>query len=414
MHCKKILSFALAGSLVFMAGCDRTVESGTYRLNVYPSLGKIQDAKVWIYAANNKTRIAKGVTGTTGHIGVFPGGGVGPAVVRVFSSTDVNSQYFDESLGGYISMPSGQGMHALVPSKYGNYAVTPLTELAYQIAINLDLFPLTAREVNALNERVRAMFAPELKSILSPPTILGALPDCPDPEAGTCLQDTQADRYALRLMALARLGDGQTRPMLSVMNALREDILDSDGDNIGVIDSLDRNGDSMTTPYDTTTLIDDMNSWLSSLAATYGSSELQAAVASDSEYPDISLTINMNNIDDGSNFTGCGAGDSALPDSVKGKTITMTFDQSDVAAPYDDNSRLSFTFCSNGQLRLRADYTVVDNNFETDVVDSIQTDYIWRQVSTGLVYELVTMNDSLFEVNVYGNYGSDYYGRFAP
>lgn len=414
MHCKKILSAVLAGSLL-LAGCDKDPESYNFRLKVYPSLGELQLAKVRVYEADGRTLIGKGYTGTVGEVELSTGPGTGPILIKVFS--DGTTTYFDESLDGFVGLPAGEAMHALVPSRIGAVAVTPLTDLAYRIAVAQGLFPLTANEVNELNERVRTALAPELNSIIRPVTILGEMPVCSgDPATDTCLDDTQENRYALRLAAMALLGNGEALPAVHVMNALRSDILDADGDGVGVIDGLDRNGDPINQAYDPNTLVPDVKNLLSGLAGSHGSPELQAAVADAAQYPDISLSVDLANIDDGSNFSGCsGVDDPNLPAALKNQSFHLTYQQADATSPYTDEEMWLFTFCSNGQLRIGYDYEVLTNvPYETVVVDAMQTNYTWKKVANNMDYEVVVMNGALYEINIYGENRGIYYGQFVP
>lgn len=440
MHCKKLVSVAIAGVLLLDAGCDKSVDSKNYRLTVYPSLGMMKYAKVRIYAADGRTLLRKGNTGVNGIVGVAVGPVRGPVVIAVQGHRDVvydyllgsieGAWYFDENVGEFVSFPAGSVMRAVVPSAYGEYAVTPLTELAYRIAVDQQLFPLTTGEVNTLNGRVRDALAPELDSIIAPPTIIAdkatvtgldeSLPkdrfawlDALDPEFSP-LEDTQANRYALRLAAMAKVGNGA----LSTMYALNADILDEatgvdingdmvdDRDGTGIINNYDINGVDLGAPYDPVTLVGDMNTALASFVDTF-------AVAGFPVAADISLNLDLSNIDDGSNFTGCGPGDSDLPDDVKGVSLNMTFEQGNVVSPYDNEEVLRVSFCSNGQLRLDSDYYVVADSFTATAIDAIETDYTWVQSANNMVYEMVTMDGLLFEVNVYGDNGSIYYGRFV-
>lgn len=404
MHCKKPLSAAIACVLFMLSGCDRTTESGNYRLQLSPSLGMIKNANVRVYDADGRTLMGKGTTGTVGSLGMYPGPARGPVVVSILG--DADATYYDEYLLSDVSFPTGQSMHALLASPYGNYGVSPLTELAYRIAVDQGLFPLTANEVNILNERVRAAFAPELSSLVEPMTIIDStalLDFLVNPMA-----DTMANRYAVRLAALSILGSAESRPALTVMNALSNDILD------GVIDGLDKNSNPLTIPYDPNTIVADMTANLNTVAGMYASPALASAV---SGYAPMSLTIDLANIDDGSNFSGCvDDAVSTLPPGIIGETINMYFEAIDSASPFASGEATSFTFCKNGQLRIGSDYYVVSNTFATliDPLDPVPVVYTWEQNRNGLVYEVVALDNVIYEVNLYGEKGALYFGRFLP
>lgn len=408
MHCKKLIT-VVAVSLLFVSGCDRTVEHPNHRLNIFPSLGLIQEAKVRVYAADGQTLLAKGTTGQTGQAGLYAGGGKGPAVIEL--RAEAGTVYYDEALNAFVSLPAGTTMHALVSAPVGSFAVTPLTELAYRIAVDQHLFPLSSAEVNTLNERVRLSFAPELDDITVPPTLVSA------PVPSYSLTDTQANRYAVRLMALAQLGAAQSLPAASVMNALNVDILD------GTIDALDKNNQAITTPYNGNSADPDyIAPALTDILSSIAQPTLPAEPVVDAAFaatimaytpPPSPLVIDLTNIDDGSNFTGCVAGGSTLPTSLQDLTTNLTFEQSDQTSPYANGETLRFTFCANGQLRLANNYYVVANNYVEQVIDAIEIRYSWTMSGNNMVYETVVMNTDLFEVNVYDSNGV-YYGRFIP
>jgi hypothetical protein len=447
MHCKKPLSVAIACVLFMLSGCDRSSESGNYRLNISPSLGMVKNATVRVYADDGRTLVGKGTTGSNGVAGMYIGGYKGPLVISIQGDNDAT--YFDENLGYEVTFPTGYSMRVLANNSYGNYGVSPLTELAYRIAVDEQLFPLSVYEVNTLNERVRAALAPELDSITRPMTIvdevlLASLAALPQEER---LVDTMGNRYALRLAALADLGVGQERPALAVMSALGSDILDDLDDNddmvideldnikAGKIDSLDKYGNALATPYNPVTIIDDLNTALNARAGQYAAPDLINAVAN----YNISLTggtvmVDLAIADDGTNFTGCVNNGALLvdndlyPKAVAGRVQNMRFQMVDASAPFGQNQVELFTFCANGQLRLTNSYYPVSNTFEIDIIEEELVDpldplspltiksaiYTWRQNSNGMVYELMVLDRILYEVNIYGEKGLLYYGRFVP
>jgi len=330
MHCKKLMSVLALGSMALLSACDRTVENSTNRLNIYPSLGLIQEAKVRVYAADGKTLLAKGSTGKTGLMGIYAGKGVEPAVIELEATNA--TVYYDEAQMAFVSLPAGTTMYALVSAPFGNFAVTPLTDMAYRIAVDKKLFPLSKSEVEILNERVRAAFAPELSDITLPPTILSA------PLFPKVLSDIPEYRYAVRLIALAQLGSNNASSIVSVMQAMGVDVLD------GVIDGLDKNSQPIATPY-----IVDPNSpdYIANalpnifLQIAYPTPPEESVVddafataLSAVDYAPFSVNIDLTNIDDGSNFTGCQSASSALPVTIQDLSTNLKFERGDITSPY--------------------------------------------------------------------------------
>lgn len=190
---------------------------------VTPSLGLVSNATLRALEPDNSTEIAVGETGDNGEALIDLGSYSGPVIYEV--SGDDDAMYYDEVLMTQVPFPAGNVIRALSPTT-NDAAITPLTELAYQLAVNAGNFPLTAEIINDLNEAVRAGLAPGLNNILSVPTLLGG-----DSDPGS-LADDEAGRYALVLAALAYLAENDVNgsPALTVLQALVADIADGDID----------------------------------------------------------------------------------------------------------------------------------------------------------------------------------------
>lgn len=191
---------------------------------VTPSLGKMSQYRIDVFSADGETLLGSATVADEAAPVVQLSEGAGPFLVVVTALAD--AQYFDEALGTVVSLPEGRVIHA-VANTTADLGVTPLTELAYQLAQLFDLFPLTTDRVQQVNAAVQRVLAPGLENILLPPTVLGA--------AGvSSLADDPAGRYGLVLAALAYLGenDESGRPALASLDALLADLADGRMDEL--------------------------------------------------------------------------------------------------------------------------------------------------------------------------------------
>ncbi|WP_156970575.1 bifunctional 2',3'-cyclic-nucleotide 2'-phosphodiesterase/3'-nucleotidase [Andreprevotia chitinilytica] len=189
---------ALALTLVACNSTDSTSSS-----TVQPSLGLITGADVVLKSLDGKV-LATGATNAQGVVSFELKNGLqtlqGPFLVEVDGKA--GAKYFDEGLNTDVDLPAGESLHAVVNTLSASIGVTTLTEVAYNRLLTLKggkLATAGAADVNQANEEVRAQFAPELKSIVSAPQIVGS-----QTAAGT-LDDDEGGRYALKLTALAKL-----------------------------------------------------------------------------------------------------------------------------------------------------------------------------------------------------------------
>lgn len=84
-----------------------------------------------------------------------------------------------------------------------------------------------------------------------------------------------------------------------------------------------------------------------------------------------------------------------LPESVKGKVVTMEFNYASNGAPYSNGDKVLFTFSSGGSLMLSEQYTVVSEN-----VELVETEYVWTDSINALKYALSLLNNEIHEVNL--------------
>ena len=223
----------------------------TSTIAVTPSLGLVMNAAAEIFAANGTTRLASEAIGDSGLLDITIEGYTGP-IVAVLTAT-AETKYYDEALATFVSVPAGTKLHAIAESVKA-LAITPLTEIAYQLAKQQNAFPLTSSSVTTINNRVKSALAPSINNILTAPLLLdGSTSSIPANTSGN---------YALILAALAELGkdDVSGTPALAITNKLVEDLVD------GKIDSK-ANGVDINAPY--TDFINDMSAALSSAANDY-------------------------------------------------------------------------------------------------------------------------------------------------
>ena len=272
-------------------------------ITVVPSLGMITDATVNIYKSDGTSLIDSGNLGSDGQFTITITGYSGPIIIEVAGNAD--AKYYDEALGSWIDYPSGTSIHAMAPTSSGSFAVTMLTELAFQNAVINSNFPISAATVIQLNEYIRSWLIPEINNLLATPMLFDS-----NITQGS-MENEVAGRYALRLAGLANLGSMQPAPTLAVLLALIEDTKD------GVIDG--KNGLlTVDAPYSDFWV--QMSTLLSALASSYGTPDLITAVAS---YPRVPIAAIANNA--AQNLTVGTPMPSLTPLNVSGGATPYTF-----------------------------------------------------------------------------------------
>ncbi|WP_414430878.1 hypothetical protein ACMG4M_05560 [Alcanivorax sp. IL3] len=233
----------------------------TETVTISPSLGRISDATVKIYDANYEEVIGEGSLDETGKAQIsVTYSKLEPAIVEV--TAGANSSYFDES-AGEVALPEGTKLHAITEDP-ASTAVTPLTELAWQLALNQGSFPLDAERVEMMNDAVAKLFSGGLRSITYAPEVLSEMPA---PNSQTIAFD---DLYAALLGAFAMVGSAEASPALAVLDDLSQDITDGFLNN------------TFFTPEDVNYVYGDfgaeLRTKLESWVATYGNDAAQQAI----------------------------------------------------------------------------------------------------------------------------------------
>lgn len=233
----------------------------TETLTISASLGRITDATVKIYAADYEQVIGEGALDENGKAQItVTYSQLEPAIVEV--TAGANSSYFDEA-AGEVALAEGSKLHAMTTDP-ASTAVTPLTELAWQLALNKGSFPLDAERVELMNDAVSKLFSGGLRSITYAPEILAEMPA---PNSQTIGLD---DLYAALLGAFAKVGSAEGSPALAVLEDLSQDVAD------GVLN------DNFFTPEDVNYVYEDfgaeLRAELESWIATYGNDAAQEAI----------------------------------------------------------------------------------------------------------------------------------------
>ncbi len=199
-------------------------------ISIVASLGLIKNADVTV-STSDGTAIGSATSGEDGTVSITHDGSyTGPVLVTV--SGNDTATYFDEAKGLDLPLPIGSSIRAYAPSPLASIGVTILTELAAQLVANLE-GAVTADDITAINESVRANFAPDVSDILLPPVLVSA-----DNFNAQALVDDEASKYALRIAALAGLASGTESPALAILNQLSSDLADGDIDGLGVNGAL--------------------------------------------------------------------------------------------------------------------------------------------------------------------------------
>lgn len=390
---------------------DVAAEDTTEEVTVSASLGLISGATVRILQPDGTEitgasgTLAADGTVTITHDGTYDG----PIIVEVVGND--SATYFDESTGANQPFGADQVLRAVAPSIDAAVGVTILTDLAYQQAAALG-GSLTADDVNAINESIRQMFAPDVEDILVPPVLVGL-----DNFTQGTLEDTDAGRYALRLAALANMAAGAENPALAILAQLRADLEDGDLDGQSAtanISDLYYTANDFAASFATAVNLAAANlgnSDLVTAAANFGLNtalniltELtESGVALPSE-----ITDRINNVIDAISGdpagicetlqpTGDGTFESAtIPSHFTAEAFDLEFFAADSAAPNDDGDTATFLFSSSGKLSIDdvevADDPILCNGFDSEAV--------WLDEENGIIYGASSLTGEFNEVNI--------------
>ncbi|AOT08291.1 hypothetical protein [Pseudoalteromonas luteoviolacea] len=282
---KPFQGLCLGLALLSLSGCldnddddpvTNPVDQST-KVTVTPSLGLIKNADVQLLTLANK-QVVEGATGSTGEDGTaiitVPSGTTGPFIVEVKPTAE--SEYFDESKGQFLPLPSTTTLRAVMASLQDQVGVTTLTEIAANSIISANVVDATS--VNAVNEQIKNALAPALDNILQAPQLVS------ENVAGSINND-QAGIYATTLAGLAKLGSSQDNPAIAILNSLKADFLDN------VLDG--KVGDQVfeNPVYNADTFVSDLSSQISAYANSFGVAALSADINGIFSLDDIKKTL---------------------------------------------------------------------------------------------------------------------------
>lgn len=313
----------------------------TQSISATPSLGQVQGASVKLYQADGTTLLGSTQLAADGSVSIeYAGDYSGAIVLELVGSA--SSSYFDEATGSDIATGSGVLLHALAPSRTTISAITPLTEIAYQIALSQNV-TLTDAVINDINQRVRLALAPELSDLLAIPRLFNSTTTAAD------LGDDDAGRYALKLAALAKLGATDATPALTLIAQLAADL--ADGDLDGQAEGSAISG----LLYTPASFAADLQTQLTTMAASYGNSALQTAAAG---YASASTSIDISNLGGGNNSGGgstsaCGDTSSAenfFASNAGNITVYATGGNGNMTTFFDAAASYQLTLVASGSL----------------------------------------------------------------
>lgn len=315
-------SFITVACAMALGACGDNSNKSNGSVGASPSLGQFRNATVYFYQADGSSEIGNVEVGEDGKAQIDTGGYAGPVVVEVRGDDD--AEYFDEASGQFERFPAASSLFAIAPATGNVTAVTPLTDAAYRVVLRNSLLPLSAQEVNELNQIISDALAGGI-DILTPPSLVNAaMPmDLPATDAG---------RYALVLAALAYLGaDGSndevstTPAALAVLAALGEDLAD------GVIDNMN-DGQPISAAY--SDFVTEFSAAIANAAGAYAGSALSGEVNDgDAGYTTPSTDLSaLNEVEDSGDGDNGNGGDnpdttvdsSGLQDLGSGDGVTGT------------------------------------------------------------------------------------------
>lgn len=254
------LRTALLALGLALAGCNDN-DTPSSPLTVSPSLGLVRDADVSVLALDGRP-LASGRMDQSGSLILRAAGLGGGFIVEVRGNDDAT--YFDEGVNAWRALPAGTVLHAVSADGRGEVAVTALTEIAYQRALQLaGGGPLGDAHIEQANAELAEWLARVPVSIAADGSraLPEATPDILAPalpvEGAVVLNSaTEAGRYAILLASLAQQAfagaaenadpcvvDAGCSPLLPVIALLATDFAD------GVLDNKNPHGGSRGLPF---------------------------------------------------------------------------------------------------------------------------------------------------------------------
>lgn len=228
---------------------------------VSPALGVVRDADVRLLALDGH-ELASGRMDQSGSL-TLEGADLGSGFI-VELSGNADATFFDEGAKAWRALPAGSTLHAVSADGRGEVAVTALTEIAYQRALQLaGGGALDAADIGQANSELAQWLARVPVSIAADGSqvLPVTLPDilAPAQPVGGAVQlssSTEAGRYAILLASLSQqaftgavenadpcVANVDCSPLLPVIAQLATDFAD------GVLDNKNPHGGSEGLPF---------------------------------------------------------------------------------------------------------------------------------------------------------------------
>lgn len=189
----------------------------TTKINGIASKGPINGGTVTAYKIVNNAKgdvIVSGSTGADGSYTLDLGSYSGPVLLEISGGT-----YTDEATGNTnSSIPTAAPLHAVVSSASGtvSVAITPFTELAYQLAGTT----LSSSAINSANKQVSEIFKVydiiKIQPVSPIKSVLDALP--------TSIQGQDQRDYTLALALFSQVASSQGKSVADTISYLKNNI----------------------------------------------------------------------------------------------------------------------------------------------------------------------------------------------
>ncbi len=220
-------------------------------------------------------------------VSLYPRAYTGPIVLEFADDGSGNGAYYDESTKTWLKIGAAK-FHVLVPALTHHVSVNPLTEAAYQWALNKygSVAALDAAKMTTANNAVRDAFNLRVPSQYRVTDITNYSVAVSDATAAGALPNTHAGRWSTLLASLPRaalhFNPGLRFPALAFMNQITNDLLDDDTVNASVVTA----GDVVAYGADLPQAITEA---VSSVISEWGSSEQPAPTSAPSTCFNIAL-----------------------------------------------------------------------------------------------------------------------------
>jgi len=292
-----------------------------------------------------------------------------PIVIRLKGNDQAT--YYDEAAASFVAFPASAEMHAIVPPGKTQVAVTPLTELAYQLAKQAGLSRLNADAIDKINKSVADQWIGG-GDITAPPTLV-------NDQTGATLGSAAADRYALVLAALAQVAHNaqNNRSILDLLVDLQD----------GAVDG--KNGASaIDVAYNASTtaaLVTSLHQAVDTQAEKYATAELKQVIA------ELKTSIKAGTIDVTSvlgqmqMIVGNGVTKAATVTPALAGSYELTYHSEVAGGPHANGNKITFEITSQNQLKF-ASKTLTQPFYRSYGGTFNEAEIIWLDPATKIEY----------------------------